>query len=279
MRSSLRAHNDFIAAHWLGRLESQGLTDFERLWQRRLPLVDKANTSRGGRSTVALLVAEPAGAQDFRLIVKRQQNHQSRTWRHPLQGIPTVNKEYFNFRRFNACGLATASPVLFAQRQDSRGRRAILVTEYLEGYCSFDALLKRWSVGSAPADEYRDTILRSIANLIARMHRAGFRHNCLYPKHVFVNRQRPRPDVRLIDLEKAGRALGSSRRMIRDLDAFFRNSPCWSSSDQARFLVHYHGESHLTPKIEQTWRRIQRRMARKGGPVPNLQPGSSDGDR
>ncbi len=279
MRSSLRAHNDFIAAHWLGRLESQGLTDFERLWQRRLPLVGKANTSRGGRSTAALLVADPAGPENFRLIVKRQQNHQSRTWRHPLQGIPTFCKEFINFRRLNASGLATAAPVLFAQRRDRRGWRAILVTEYLEGYCSFDTLLEQWSGGAAPSPAYRDTILRSIADLIARMHRAGFRHNCLYPRHVFVNRQGPCPDVRLIDLEKARRALGSNRRMIRDLDAFFRNSPCWSSSDQARFLVHYHGESHLTPKIEQTWRRIQRRMARKGGPVPNARPGSSDGDR
>lgn len=267
MGSSLRGHSDFIAANWRESLESRGLTDFERLWRLRLPLVDKANTSRGGRSTVALLAAGPAGAQDSRLIVKRQQNHQSRTWRHPLQGMPTFYKEFINFRHFKACGLATATPVLFAQRQDSRGRRAIFVTEYLEGYRAFDTLLARWSAGAPPADEYRDTILRSIADLIARMHRAGYGHNCLYPKHVFVNRQRPRPDVRLIDLEKAGRVVGSNRRMIRDLDAFFRNAPYWSSSDQARFLVYYHGDAHLTPRVEQTWRRIQRRMARKGGPV------------
>ncbi len=276
MRPALSGHNDFIAAHWRESLENQGLTDFEGLWQRRLPLVGKANTSRGGRSTVALLVSDSAGPQNFRLIVKRQQNHQSRTWRHPLQGIPTFCKEFINFRRFDACGLATASPVLFAQRRDSHGRRAILVTEYLEGYFSFDTLLERWSGGAAPSAAYRDTILRSIADLIARMHQAGFRHNCLYPKHVFVNRQRPCPDVRLIDLEKARRALGSNRRTIRDLDAFFRNSPWWSSSDQARFLVHYHGDSHHTPRVEQTWRRIQRRMARKGAPVENSRPGSPD---
>ncbi len=277
MRSTLRDHNDFIAANWRGRLERHGLTNFESLWQLRLPLVDTANTSRGGSSTVALLDSDPAGPHSFRLIVKRQRNHLSRTWRHPLSGMPTFRKEFINLCRFNACGLAAASPVLFAQRRDSGGLRAILVTEYLDGYCSFDTLLERWSGGEAPSAEYRETILRSIADLIARMHRAGYRHNCLYPKHVFVNRQRPRPDVRLIDLEKAGRALGSNRRMIRDLDAFFRRSPCWSPSDQARFLVHYHGDAHLTPRVEQTWRRIQRRMARKGGPVKDTRPGSPDG--
>ncbi len=263
MKPSPSGQGDFIAAHWRTRLEARGWTDFERLWALDLPTLDAANTSRGGISTVALLALESQGRSNPRLILKRQQNHLSRTWRHPLQGTPTLKKEYGNIRRFDRCGLETVTPVLFAQRRDGRGIRAILITEYLEAYRSFDTLLGQWSGAAPPESDERETILRSVADLIARMHRAGWRHNCLYPKHVFVSGNRFRPDVRLIDLEKAGRSGGAKRRMTRDLSAFFRRSPHWSPADQARFLMHYFGTGRMTPVVERAWRRIRRRMAQK----------------
>ena len=263
MKSSPADQGDFVAARWRTPLEACELTDFERLWSLDLPALDTTNISRGGTSTVSLLALEPPSRGRPRLIVKRQQNHLSRTWRHPLRGIPTVEKEYFNIRRFDRCGLETATPVLFARRRDERMIRAIFVTEYLEAYRSFDSLLAQWSGAVSPDGGGRDAILRTVADLVARMHRAGWRHNCLYPKHIFVNRHRSRPDARLIDLEKARRSPGLKRRMTRDLASFFRRSPHWSPADQADFLVHYHGAGRLTPGIERAWRRIQRRMARK----------------
>lgn len=256
-------HDDFLDGRWRARLEERGLTDFEGLWRLKLPPLDVANTARGGISTVALLASDACGQAGYRLIVKRQRNHQSRTWRQPLRGVPTLQKEFLNIRRFNRCGLGSTTPIFFARRRDDRGVRAILVTKYLEGYRSFDTILEAWAHDSNPSTESRDPILRSIAGLIARMHRAGFQHNCLYPKHVFVNRQRPCPDARLIDLEKAGRRLLKNHRMVRDLAAFFRRSPFWSPVDQARFMVHYHGAAQMTPQIEDAWRRIKRAMARK----------------
>lgn len=262
---------DFVAARWRAWLEARAWTDFERLWALDLPALDAANTSRGGVSTVALLAPDLPDRESPRLIIKRQQNHLSRTWRHPVQGVPTLAKEYVNIRHFIRCGLETVTPVLFAQRRDGCGIRAILLIEYLEAYQSFDMHLEQWAGGAAPESDARDAILRSVADLIARMHRSGWRHNCLYPKHVFVGRNRPRLDVRLIDLEKAGRSPGFNRRMARDLSAFFRRSPHWSPVDQARFLVHYHGAERMTPGIERAWRRIRRRMARKAS-LPTVSP-------
>ncbi len=261
MRPSPVGQGSFIAPHWRTRLEARGLTDFEHVWALELPTLGAANTSRGGISTVAILGSELPGRSNPRLIIKRQQNHRSRTWRHPLQGVPTLTKEFNNIRRFDRCALETVSPVLFAERRDGRGIRSILITEYLEAYRSFDTLLGQWSGSAPPESDERETILRSVADLIARMHRAGWRHNCLYPKHVFVSGNRFRPDVRLIDLEKAGRSGGAKRRMTRDLSAFFRRSPHWSPADQARFLMHYYGTGRMTPAIERAWRRIRRRMA------------------
>jgi tRNA A-37 threonylcarbamoyl transferase component Bud32 len=254
---------DFLAGAWREQFEAQRLADFERLWRLELAPLDRANTTRGGVSAVGVLVLAAHGREGRRLVVKRQRNHQTRTWRHPLKGIPTARKEFDNIRRFERCGLASAAPVFFGQRQDHRGTRAILITEFLEGYQSLENLLAQWTRHPNPRETAKDAILRQTADLIARMHRAGFRHNCLYPKHLFVNTADVHPDIRLIDLEKAARTFRGDRCMTRDLGAFFRHSPHWSAADQARFLVDYFGSAHMTPRIERTWRRILRGMARK----------------
>ena len=263
MLPAYRGRDDFLVSTWRKRLAAHGLTDFERLWRLALPPLDSANTTRGGVSSVGILVLAAHNREGRRLVVKRQRNHQTRTWRHPLKGIPTARKEFDNIRRFAHCGLGAAAPVFFGQRCDHRGRRAILMTEYLEGYQSLDSLLTQWARDPAPGEVTRDAILRQVADLIARMHRAGFQHNCLYPKHLFVSTAGARPDIRLIDLEKATRSIWGGRRMTRDLGAFFRRCPHWSASDQTRFLVDYFGAAHSTPRIARARRRILRGMARK----------------
>lgn len=263
MEPTLISPDDFLAAPWRKRFTVCGLADFETLWRLELPPLDIANNTRGGISTVALLASPATGHEGFRLVVKRQRNHQSRTWRHPLRGVPTLHKEFRNIQRFDRCGLATVAPVYFAKRHDHGGIRAILITEYLEGYQSFETCLQAWAPTSSPPSGVRNAILRQAADLIARMHRAGFQHNCLYPKHLFINPRMPRPDVRLIDLEKAGRSVLARRRMTRDLGAFFRRSAFWTLADQEHFMVHYHGARGLNPKISRSLRRIQQAIAAK----------------
>ncbi len=265
MEATLTSPAEFWAAPWHNRFVVRGYADFETLWRLELPPLDVANESRGGISTVALLVLPTAEGGACRLVVKRQRNHQSRTWRHPLQGVPTLQKEFLNIRRFDHHGLATVQPVYFAQRRERAGSRAILITEYLEGYRSFDACLEAWHKSSASptSADSREAVLRQAAELIARMHRLGFQHNCLYPKHLFVNSRLPRPDVRLIDLEKAGRRVFARRRMMRDLGAFFRRSEFWAPADQERFMVYYHGASDLTPEVSRSLMGIQQAMVAK----------------
>lgn len=265
MADTLTSPDEFWAAPWHNRFVVRGYADFETLWRLELPPLDVANESRGGISTVALLVLPTAECGDCRLVVKRQRNHQSRTWRHPLQGVPTLKKEFLNIRRFDHHGLATVEPVYFAQRREHASSRAILITAYLEGYQSFDTCLQAWSESSAPLSltDSREAVLRQAADLIARMHRLGFQHNCLYPKHLLVNSRLPRPDVRLIDLEKAGRRVFARRRMMRDLGAFFRRSEFWTSADQERFMVYYHGASDLTPEVSRSLTGIQQAMVAK----------------
>lgn len=264
MDLALNSRDEFWAAPWRRRLALCGYADFEILWGLDLRPFDAANESRGGVSTVALLELPTADGGNSRLVVKRQRNHQSRTWRHPFQGIPTLQKEFINIQRFVRHGLATIDPVYYARRRDRHGIRAILITEYLEGYQSFDVCLEAWANASAPVlADRREAVLQQAAELIARMHRSGFQHNCLYPKHLFVDNRLPRPDARLIDLEKVGKSVLARRRMMRDIGAFFRRSTFWTSADQERFLVYYHGAPDLTPKVARSLCRIQKAMAAK----------------
>jgi hypothetical protein len=263
MDPRLTSPDEFWAVPWRKRFAAHGYADFETLWKLELPPLDVANETRGGISTVALLVLTTADFGDCRLVVKRQRNHQSRTWRHPLRGVPTLQKEFQNIRCFNHYGLATVEPVYFARWRDDEGIRAILITEYLEGYQSFDTCLEAWTKSSDPLVGSREVVLRTAAALIARMHLLGFQHNCLYPKHLFVNSRSPRPDVRLIDLEKAGRRVFARRRMTRDLGAFFRRSDFWTPAVQERFMVYYHGASDLTPEVSRSLLRIQQAMLAK----------------
>ncbi len=121
--------NVFINPVWRSVLRNNGLMDFEAFWGLDLPLLDAPNTSRGGVSSVARLELRDKDAPHGALIVKRQQNHNSRTWRHPRTGIPTTQKEFYNIRRFERRGIETITPVFFARRCVPEGIQAILATE------------------------------------------------------------------------------------------------------------------------------------------------------
>jgi hypothetical protein len=92
--------NDYLHPEWQEVFRHQGLIDFETIWDLDIPLLDRPNTSRGGISSVARLPLQSPGNLQRTVIVKRQQNHKSRTWRHPLRGLPTTHREFINIRRF-----------------------------------------------------------------------------------------------------------------------------------------------------------------------------------
>ena len=90
---------DYISHEWNDLLIQHGLTDFESLWKLPLEAVDESNVGRGGWSQGFLMsLAAPDGTVR-KAIVKRQQNHLSRTAVHLIRGIPTFRKEFHNIQR------------------------------------------------------------------------------------------------------------------------------------------------------------------------------------
>ena len=255
--------NDYLHPEWQAVFHHQNLDDFESIWDLDIPLLDTPNTSRGGISSVARLTLTGPDERQRTVIVKRQQNHNSRTLRHPLHGLPTTQKEFINIRRFERLGLETVTPVFFAGRQERHKVRAVLITAYLENYQSFEEYLERCAAAPVPDFRAKRQALRWTANWVRRMHQAGIQHSSLYTKHLFISTHPSEVPVRGIDLEKARRQLSAGKRLTHDLSSLFRRTTYLTRTDQLRFLLFYHGPGGPLRKPAMSWHRLQRSIARK----------------
>ena len=211
----------FIAPQWRKILMQQRL-DFNALWNMDLEPLDEPNVGRGrgGWSSVSCLSLQSPDGHVKRLILKRQKNHFSRTLFHPFRGIPTFEKEISNILRYKRLGIPTLEPVFYEGRYDSEGIQAILITEYLEGYIPLDDLINSYHGQGWPDRAGRNRLIEALALPVRKMHKKGFQHNCLYPRHLFIRQTGRKIRVRLIDLEKnKWRPLGNKRR-VRDLESW-----------------------------------------------------------
>jgi len=228
---------EFIAPKWHQILIDQGLADFDALWNLALKPLDRPNTgrSRSGWSTVTLLPLEFPDGREERLIVKRQQNHTSRTIRHPFRGVPTFEKEFYNIQHYRQLGIPTIESVYYARRNSPDGIQAVLVTEYLEGYRSLNELVTTWREHGRPNRVELNSLIKAVASLIGKLHSKGLQHNSLYPKHLFIHQEGDKTRVKLIDLETTKRRPFGNWRRIRDLESLHRRARGWSRIDRLRF--------------------------------------------
>ena len=119
--------------------------------------------------------------------------------------------------------------------------QALLVTEELSGFVS----LEQWY---QEAHHLRDAavqarLLQRLGEMLARLHRAGWQHGCLYPKHIFLRVDGEGADaeveVALLDLEKCRRRLWPRQASRRDMDQLRRRAPAISPADWAALQAHY----------------------------------------
>ncbi|MCB1864024.1 MAG: hypothetical protein KDG50_01225 [Chromatiales bacterium] len=230
----------FATESWRAVFASDGIRDFDSLWNLDGTAAEPANERRGGWSGVTIIeLGDPQAPQRF--FLKRQLNHGTRNWRHPLRGEPTFAREWRNIRRLLQLGVPTVEPVVFAKRRGPDGTRAMLVTAALEGYRPLDEFLAETAVFNMPRAG-AGALSRRIAQAVAPMHRARMRHGSLYPKHLFVRATDAAMrdfDVRLIDLEKARSTLTIMSAALRDISQLDRHSPAMPLKRRLRFLRDY----------------------------------------
>ena len=253
----------FFNSQWKSLFLKQGLADFEALWELDLISLDKPNRGRGrdGWSSVCAMNIDLDNGVSKKLIIKRQQNHNSRTLFHPFTGIPTFEKEIINILHYDRQNIPVLKPVYFAKRKKN-GLQAILITEFLDGFVSLDNLAKSWENEKCPRNT-KNALIKVTAKCISRMHSKGLMHNSLYPKHIFIKRNGDDFLISLIDLEKSKQGFFALNRRSRDLGSLHRRSEGWSAADRIRFLYTYFDINRLDQRAKNLCKQIIKKTWKK----------------
>lgn len=253
--------NLFLASpECVAELRRSRLDSLDAWWTLALREVEPGNRRRGGWSQVFRFVLDGVGG----VFVKRQKDHVYRSWRHPLRGRLTAEREFHALARCREAGIAVIEAVLYAVGTANGHQRGVLVTRALDGYRGLDEVTR----GAARLDRsIRDRLLRQTAALVRTLHAARLEHGCLYPKHVMVQdtwlltgHESDGSPVVLIDLEKCTRRWRRGACQRRDLDSLNRRADGWSRTDRRRFLGYYLGAGR---RLDPTGRRLWRALARR----------------
>lgn len=198
--------------------------DFAAWWNAAGTWVEEPNQARSGWSGVMRVTIG-----DALYYVKKQQNYRCRTWQHPF-GIPTVSREFQNIQALSLLGLTVPTPVFHGVRRLAGNTEAILVTEALTDFVDLDHL--------PPLTPAQAVQLAELAgNAVGRLHRAGFRHGCLYGKHLMTRHLDSPTEIAFIDLEKLRFALFKGRSIRHDLEQLQRRQHIWNNAQWQLFLA------------------------------------------
>lgn len=248
MAANLFQLNDDYAQIFL----NNGLDSFEAVWTANAEIVEIPNFCRGGNSNVGLLRLPVREGEEQHFYLKRQTNYNYRTLSHPFKGVPLAIREWENIQKLNDAGIKTMDVACVGRirKGDDRG---ILVTKALGNYQTIEDWLSQ-----SPDDPRRGEAMVSLGRLIGQMHLAGFRHSCLYPKHVFVCREDP-SNIRLIDLEKA-KPIFSKRGGLRDIEKLFKRTSQLIVEDKQQLLAGYVAESPISSLSSSTQKKVAAEM-------------------
>lgn len=180
-----------------------------------LPFFEPRNDRRGGWSGVSRV--EWSGEVYF---IKRQVSHTYREVRRFFRHTPTLRREVRNTHRLNKVDIGCPEIVIYAEE----GANAMMVTKELTGYIDLDRFLP------AATSEDRKIMLTSLLDKTIRMHQNGYKHGCLYGKHIMVDEQNL-SNVALIDLEKMKYIPRKKSNAVRDISSLFRHTEGWSEAD------------------------------------------------
>lgn len=254
----------FISPERRQLLETNHLGNFDDAWVFKADWFEVPNERRGGWSGVCRIALPLPEGGELGVFLKRQENHQRRTWRHPIAGEPSFACEFNMLRYLEAHKVLAPRPLFFGSATAAGKPRGILMTQELAGYRPLDVVVgELFSQGRPPLAVQR-LLLRKVASLVRQLHDARVMHRSLYPKHLFVRWEVDcEPEVAVIDLEKSRTTLIGTVRTVYDLATLTRHSGEWSRSARLYFLLQYLGLRRLTPRARRICRWIAKRAQRK----------------
>lgn len=250
----------FIAQDYRLLLASCGLDSFSNIWDVKVDWFEEPNQRRGGWSGVGKLSLSAEGSQKC-IFLKRQQNHQRRTLRHPVFGQPTFACEFGMISYLAKHHVPSLKPVAFGVRTSPKGEQAILMTEELTGFESLETFTEKLLSKTRASISEQNKVLKQVAQTVSKLHSAGIQHRSLYPKHLFVHKNLAK-DVVVIDLEKSRIKWLGWMRTYYDLATLNRHAQYWTKTRRLYFYLQYLGQSRLTPFSKWLCRLIVKRSNR-----------------
>jgi hypothetical protein len=252
--------SDYFATDWEPIFAFNGLKTFDDFWKLEAQWFEEPNQRRGGWSGVSRCTLKLPQGGEVHAFLKRQKNHPTRTFWHPIRGILTFIREFRAIMLYRELGIPALMPLYFGVRTQGGDRRAVLMTEELSDYRSLDQIAQDWM---STAREKRRAISRAVAALLRQIHGCKLTHNCFYPKHIFIRFAGADAEARVIDLEKTKRLFFGKDRELRDIRRLIDPAMPWSRSERVRFFCDYFGVTRMTPEAKAEWKRIQRRHEAK----------------
>lgn len=222
-------------------LETNHLAEFDQLWDLKTEWFEEPNYRRNGWSGVIKYPLVDSNGETSWVFIKRQENHNCKTAAHPIEGVPTFQREYQNIKHLNNNNIPTLTTLYYSERRIKGKNQAILITQSLEGYESFEQFFAGEKNSDLPQ---RDEIMALSGQIIRKMHDAHFRHNCLYAKHLFVKVDAEEVDVRLIDLEKLKWLPFLQQVRKNDLSRLIRRGEPMTHNDLQNILSSYYQTGH-----------------------------------
>ncbi|MEM8844434.1 MAG: lipopolysaccharide kinase InaA family protein [Pseudomonadota bacterium] len=217
--------------------DNEGFNNFESLWSYSGKWVEPINERRGGWSGVCRLEIPDTSVPHF--FLKRQENHNTKSFRHPFKGIPTYRREVNNILRFKKYNIATLDLAYYGERKHQNKHQAILISRALEDF----EPLEEWI---AKANESQlNEMLKKLAHTIRHMHSHGLMHMYLNSSSIFVRKtkksllERSIIDIRIIDLESVRIQPISMKRRFKDLRYMLEHIHALSHQNFVYFLELY----------------------------------------
>lgn len=245
-----------ILPQHLALLNQHQLASFEQLWAYEGDWFEPPNRERGGWSGVNFIELTDATGKKHGFYLKRQQNFMRRTWRHPIAGEPTFVREFKMMQYLQQHNITIPQIAFFSSKQT----QALLLTEALEGYVSFDLWLK--NNANATVSRKRK-LLSALAQTIRKLHQSHVQYRSLYAKHLFVKDIADNFEVALIDFEKSRVSSFIPILKFSDLITFNYRTPSLSRTQRLYFFKQYFKIGRLSAWHKFVCRYIYKKSLRK----------------
>lgn len=252
----------FVSAKYAQLLRNNQLDTFEKVWNRKVDWFEEPNERRGGWSGVGRIVIEQDDKKLFGAFLKRQDSHCRTSWRHPIHGVPTFQREFEMMRYLEEHGVLAPEVMLFG-RNPNGDLKTTLLTKELAGFVPLEELTESLFANARPSLQVQRSVIQAIAAFAKQLHAAKVQHRSFYPKHLFVNMtDLTTPKVAIIDLEKSRINYIAVMRSLIDLAVLNRHAKHWSKSQRMYFYLQYLGLKKLSPFAKWLCRRIVKRSNR-----------------